>query len=181
MSSQPKLGPFSYVILALVGRDGAGPHDIVRMMRQGSMYWTTSESHYYAEPKRLAKLGYLTAEKRPGRTRDRTHYELTDAGRDALRAWLAEPAAMPRIQNEAVIKLLAADFADDATVLASLAGLREEIAAGLDEVDLMAERARDLPHRERYLLLLRDLARLQLQAQATWLDRVEAELGGRAG
>jgi hypothetical protein len=47
-----KLTPFSYVILALVGRGGAGPHDIVRMMREGAIFWTTSESHYYAEPKR---------------------------------------------------------------------------------------------------------------------------------
>jgi PadR family transcriptional regulator AphA len=79
--SNQMLTPFSYVILALVGRGGAGPHDIVRMMREGAIFWTTSESHYYAEPKRLAKHGYLQARKEPGRTRPRTHYELTDAGR----------------------------------------------------------------------------------------------------
>ena len=56
MSSTPKLSPFSYAILALVGRHGAGPHDIVRMMREGRVFWTTSESHFYAEPKRLAKV-----------------------------------------------------------------------------------------------------------------------------
>src|ERR671923_1842143 len=104
--SAGRLTPFSYVILALVGRDGAGPHDIVRMMREGAIFWTTSESHYYAEPKRLAKLGYLTADKQPGRTRPRTHYELTKRGRDALVRWLAEPAPMPRVQNKAAAKLL---------------------------------------------------------------------------
>src|ERR671923_1337427 len=122
--SNQKLTPFSYVILALVGRGGAGPHDIVRMMREGAIFWTTSESHYYAEPRRLARLGFLQARTEPGRTRPRTHYELTDAGREALTAWLAEPAAMPRVQNEGVVKLLAADFADDATVAASLAAMR---------------------------------------------------------
>src|SRR5215475_13947598 len=99
--SRAKLTPFSFAVLALVGRDGAGPHDIVRMMRQGSVFWTTSESHFYAEPKRLAGLGFLKAQKRPGRTGERTHYTLTAGGRRALRAWLGEPAAMPRIQNEA--------------------------------------------------------------------------------
>ena len=39
-------------------------------------------------------------------------------GREALERWLAEPAAMPRMQHEAIVKLLAADFGDDATVLA---------------------------------------------------------------
>src|SRR5712691_7432676 len=95
-----QLTPFSYVILALVGRGGSGPHDIVRMMREGAIFWTTSESHVYAEPKRLAKLGFLQASKEPGRTGPRTHYELTDTGRRALEEWLALPVAMPRIQHE---------------------------------------------------------------------------------
>src|SRR5258708_15323295 len=120
MSSNAKLTPFSFVILALVGRNGAGPHDIVRMMRERSLFWTTSESHFYAEPKRLAKLGYLVAEKQPGRTRERTHYELTDKGRNALAEWLAQPAAMPRVPNEAAVKLPGAHFSDDATRLSSL-------------------------------------------------------------
>ncbi len=179
MSSQPKLTPFSYAVLALVGRGGAGPHDIVRMMRDGRIFWTTSESHFYAEPKKLAKLGLLEAERQPGRTRDRTHYTLTDAGRAALRAWLAEPAAMPRIQNEAALKLVGADLAeDDATILRSLAGLREEIARGHSDLDAMDERVAGLPHRAKYLRLLNDLARRTLDTQSAWLDHVEEELGG---
>ena len=65
--SRSELSPFSYVVLVLIGRDGAGAHDLVRMARQGRVYASAAESHYYAEPKRLAKLGYLTAEKQPGR------------------------------------------------------------------------------------------------------------------
>jgi DNA-binding PadR family transcriptional regulator len=176
MSSDTKLTPFSYVILALVGRNGAGPHDIVRMMREGAVFWTTSESHFYAEPKRLEKLGYLTARKQPGRTRERTHYELTARGREALTAWLAEPAAMPRVQNEATVKLLAADFSDDATVLASLTELRERIDAGYQHLSDMERRAGEIPHRTRYLRLLDNLARRTLDTQREWLDDVEREL-----
>jgi PadR family transcriptional regulator, regulatory protein AphA len=175
--STPKLNPFSYAVLALVGRDGAGPHDIVRMMRQGSVFWTTSESHFYAEPKRLAKLGYLKAEKQPGQTGERTHYTLTPTGRRALREWLAAPAAMPRIQNEASLKLLAGDESDDATILASLRGLHEQIAAGLEEMDGLEARSEVIPHRARYLRLLADLGRSTLAAQSAWLQRVEEELG----
>ncbi len=177
MSSTPKLSPFSYCVLALVGRNGAGPHDIVRMMREGRVFWTTSESHFYAEPKRLAKLGYLAAEKQPGQTRERTHYTLTDAGREALGDWLREPCAMPRIQNEAALKLIGADFADsDETILASLAGLRAEIEAGYADVAGMEERVAGLPHRARYLRLLNELARRTYDMQRDWLDHVEAEL-----
>jgi DNA-binding PadR family transcriptional regulator len=175
--SAPKLKPFSYGILALVGRGGASAHDLVVMMREGTVHWTTSESHYYAEPKRLERLGYLTSSTRAGRTRDRTFYELTAEGREALGAWIGEPAAMPRIQNEAALKLLGADFADDAAVLRSLQGLREELAARLEHVDALDARAAALPHRARYLDLLNELARNTLDAQLRWLEHVEAELG----
>jgi DNA-binding PadR family transcriptional regulator len=170
------LTPFSYVVLALVGRDGAGPHDLVRMMREGAIFWTTSESHYYAEPKRLAKLGFLHARTQPGRTRPRTHYELTDAGRRALTQWLALPAAMPRIQNEGLVKLLAADFSDDATIHASLAGLRSELEHAYRNLEELERRAPTVPHRARYLRLINDYGRRSLDAQRDWLDAVQREL-----
>jgi PadR family transcriptional regulator, regulatory protein AphA len=176
MSRAGRLTPFSYVILALVGRGGAGPHDIVRMMREGAIFWTTSESHYYAEPRRLATLGFLQARTEPGRTRPRTHYELTDAGREALTAWLAEPAAMPRVQNECMVKLLAADFSDDATIAASLAGVRVGIERAYENLEKMEWRALQIPHRTRYLRLIDDYALRSLDAQREWLDAVQEDL-----
>jgi len=178
-AASERLTPFSYVILALVGRGGAGPHDIVRMMREGAIFWTTSESHYYAEPKRLAKLGFLHAREEPGRTRPRTHYELTDAGRRALSQWLALPAAMPRIQHEGIVKLLAADFSDDATIQASLGGLRSEIEHAYRNLEEMERRAPSVPHRARYLRLINDYGRRSLDAQREWLDAVQRELDPR--
>jgi DNA-binding PadR family transcriptional regulator len=177
--SSDDLKPFSYVILALVGDWGAGPHDIVRMMRSGSrQYWAASESHFYAEPKRLAELGYLRAETGPGRTRDRTNYSLTERGRDALRTWARKPTPYPRIQSEAIIRLLAGDIIeDDAAILESLAALRaelDEIDAGLDAA-LAA--AAEFPHRERYLRLVHRFGRLSVESQRVWLDEVERELG----
>jgi PadR family transcriptional regulator, regulatory protein AphA len=176
--SRDELTPFSYVVLALVGRGGAGPHDIVRMMRQGRMYWTASESHYYAEPKRLECLGYLSSRKEPGRTRERTHYMLTGKGRKALQEWLAEPTALPRIQHEATVKLLAADLADDETVLRSLQALREDIADAGARLEAAEATASTLPHRERYLRLVHKLGRGLLDAHLAWLDEVERELAG---
>jgi DNA-binding PadR family transcriptional regulator len=178
MPSTASLTPFSYVVLVLVGEGGAGPHDLVRMMRQGAkVYWASSQSQFYAEPKRLEKLGYLTSRRAPGRTHDRTEYRLTDAGRAALRDWVATPAAFPRIQSEPVIRLLAGEFADDPeTVLAGLAPLRDEIAAAHAWLDRAEEIEPTLPHRARALRLNRRLARRILDAHAAWLDEVEAEL-----
>jgi DNA-binding PadR family transcriptional regulator len=144
------------------------------------MFWTTSESHYYAEPKRLAKLGYLSARPEPGRTRARTGYALTDQGREALRAWLAQPAAMPRVQHEALVKLLAADFSDDATIVASLAGLRDGINDAYASLKVLTERAEQIPHRTRYLRLINDFGQRSLDTLSAWLDHVEHELAAPA-
>ena len=75
-----ELSLFSYEILGLVGSQGAGAHDLLRMARSGRMLDWAGESQYYVEPKRLAALGYLAAHKEPGRTRERTVYTLTGEG-----------------------------------------------------------------------------------------------------
>jgi DNA-binding PadR family transcriptional regulator len=174
--SSPKLTPFSYVVLTLVGEGGAGAHDIVRMMRRGRVYWTAPESQYYAEPKRLAGLGYLGAEVGPGRTRARTHYTLTDAGRAALREWLATPAHFARIQNEGIVRVLASEYADRGEVLAGLGALRTEIAELTAALDQAQEIPPQLRHRERALRLNQRLARRILAAHVEWLEEVEREL-----
>src|SRR6266545_4419764 len=79
----PELTLFSYEILGLVGRGGAGAHDLLRMAQRGRVLAWAGESQYYVEPKRLARLGYLDARKEPGKTRERTVYALTDKGRAA--------------------------------------------------------------------------------------------------
>jgi PadR family transcriptional regulator, regulatory protein AphA len=142
------------------------------------LYYAGAASKIYEQPKRLERLGYLSAEKRPGKTRERTYYTLTEKGLAALREWLAEPSSFPRIQTEAVARVLASDLAEDERVVAeSLQALREEIAelsAGVDEDE---SRASSMPHRERQLKLVRSLGRRLLQAHLDWIDEVERELG----
>ena len=177
--SSPELKPFSFAVLALVGEGGAGPHDLVRMMRQGRLYWSSAESQWYAEPKRLEQLGYLTSRKEPGQTRERTVYLLTDAGRDALRTWISEPSALPRIQSEAIVRMLAGDLAEsDEALLASLQAMRDDIADVTARLEVGEAVAATLPHRERYLRLVHQLGRGLLRAHEEWLDSVERELDG---
>jgi PadR family transcriptional regulator AphA len=170
------LTPFSYAVLTLVGQGGAGPHDLVRMARSGRIYWDAADSQWYAEPKRLEALGHLTSRKEPGRTRPRTHYTLTDKGREALAEWMQEPARFPRMQHEAVVRLLAADLVGEKAVLDSLGALREEIADISARLDAAEAIAATIPSRERYLVLNHRLARRIVKAHADWLDEVEREL-----
>lgn len=161
------------------GSTAASAHDLCRMAeRGGRLYWAAAPSQYYAEPKRLARLGFLDAHEEPGRTNPRTRYTLTDRGRAALRDWLATPAPFPRIQHEPAVRLLAADLVDPGVVRHSLDGLR----AQLDEQERMLDEgeaiARSLPHRQRWLLLNHRLSRRLIEAHRAWLDEIDAELGG---
>jgi PadR family transcriptional regulator, regulatory protein AphA len=177
-----KLTPFSYAVLVLVGEGGAGAHDLVRMMREGQyVFWAAATSQWYAEPKRLAELGYLRAEKAPGRTHERTHYALTDAGRRALREWLAEPSAFTRIPCEPVVRLLGAEYADREALLRSLESLREPIAETYAALDRLSAVASELPHRARAIAVNHRFARRILDAHAEWLEEAEAALRDEPG
>ncbi len=148
--------------------------------RGGQIYYAVAASRLYAEPKRLERLGYVSSERRPGKTRERTFYKLTSKGRDAIRRWVLEPPSLPRIQNEAVPKLLAGDILDDdERLLETLLTLRTEIDAQQAKLEEAYGRLEELPHRRSYLRLVIDLGLGFLRVQAEWLDEVERELGSR--
>jgi PadR family transcriptional regulator, regulatory protein AphA len=175
--SSDRLTAFSYVVLALIGEGGAGPHDLASMMRRGAIYWAAAESQWYSEPKRLERLGYLSSQKRPGKTSPRTHYLLTRKGREALLTWLKEPSSLPRFQNEAIVRVLAGDIgADDESLRASLRGMRNDIAAARQNLEAAKAVAPALPHRERYLRLVHGYGKALLDMHERWLDEVEREL-----
>jgi PadR family transcriptional regulator, regulatory protein AphA len=176
--STPRLSPFSFAVLVLVGRHGAGPHDLRRMMESGRVYWDAAPSQWYAEPKRLAASGLLGATATPGRTRERTHYTLTDAGREALAAWVRTPASLPRMQHEQAVRLLAADLVDPEAVLAGLEAFGPAVDDAAEQVRRGLERASELPHRRRLLEVNARYAERLLALQRDWLAEAERALRG---
>ena len=175
--SRPELSLFSYEVLALVGREGVGAHDLLQMARSGRILDWAGESQYYVEPKRLAALGYLEARKEPGRTRERTVYSLTDEGLDALRAWARTPLEFTPVKSEPLIRLLAADLVGEAVTRESAGTLREDIADLRQRIGEMEARAEALPHRRKYLLMVAGFLRRLLDLHEAYIDEVERELG----
>jgi len=167
---------FSYEVLGLVGRTGAGPHDLLRMARQGRVLDWAGESQYYVEPKRLAALGYLEARKEPGKTRERTVYTLTEQGEEALRAWGRTPARFTPLKSEPLVRVLVADLVGERATAESLGALRGEIAELLEGVDAAEAVAGTLPHRRENLLLAYGLVRRLLELHLAWVDEVEEAL-----
>ena len=174
--SSPDLSLFSYEILALVGREGAGAHDLLQMARRGRMLAWAGESQYYTEPKRLAKLGYLEARREPGKTRERTVYTLSDAGLDALREYARTPVTFTPVKSDPLLRLLMCDLVGEEVTRESLARLRDDIADIWWRLDAAEESAHGLPHREKYLLIATGFLRRLLELHLQLVDEVEREL-----
>lgn len=175
--SNPSLTLFSYEILGLVGRNGAGAHELLQMARRGRLLDWAGESQYYSEPKRLAALGFLDARTEPGRTRERTVYSLTAEGLEALREWGETPARVTALKSEPLVRLLVADLVGDGATRASLAALRAELEELETRLDESERTAHSLPHRTKYLLLVTGFLRRFLELHAELVDEVERELG----
>ena len=178
--SSTELSLFSYEILALVGREGAGAHDLLRMARRGRMLAWAGESQYYTEPKRLAKLGYLEARREPGKTRERTVYTLTDEGLEALRDYAREPVGFTPLKSEPLLRLLICDLVGEEVTRESLATLRDDIADIRRRLDDSERSARELPHRQKYLLLVTDFLRRLLDLHLDLVDEVERDLAPKS-
>jgi DNA-binding PadR family transcriptional regulator len=174
--SSDDLTLFSYEILGLVGRGGASPHDLKQLVRKGRLLAWAGESQYYAEPRRLAGLGYLDARKEPGKTRERTVYTLTDKGVAALREWGQTPLRFSPLKSEAALRLLAADIVGEAATRESFTGLRQDLDELRGRVREMSESAQLLPHRRKYLLLVVAFLERVIEAYEQLISDVEREL-----
>ena len=174
--SRPELSLFSYEILGLVGRQGVGAHDLLRMAKRGRILDWAGESQYYVEPKRLAKLGYLEARKEPGRTRARTVYSLTDKGLGALRDYARTPVTFTAVKSEPLLRLLITDLVGEEVTRESIGTLREDIADLRVRLDETEAAAHDFPHREKYLVIVVGFLRRLLDLHLELVDEVEREL-----
>jgi DNA-binding PadR family transcriptional regulator len=163
----------SYVILGLVGEGGEGAHDLAQILRRGNVLYAVAPSQVYAEPKRLARLGYLSVHQAPGKTKTRNVYSLTPAGRKALRDWMTQPASFPRLQNEAAVRIMSADITGRERVLESLRGMRPAIEQALEDIATMERNARALSHREAGLTLNTWFGRRWCELLLDWLDEAE--------
>jgi DNA-binding PadR family transcriptional regulator len=187
LSSEPhtetiprELSLFSYEILGLVGTQGAAPHDLLRLAKRGRMLAWAGESRYYTEPQRLAKLGYLSARKEPGKTHQRTVYTLTGKGREALRAYAKTPATVTPLKSDALQRLLICDLVGEPITRQSMAALRDDIADLHARLADAERTAHTLPHREKYLLLVIRFLQQFLELHTQLIDEIERDFADGA-
>lgn len=112
------------VILGWLETGPGSGYDLVRQMDRGlAWFWTASHSQIYPLLRRMEEDGLITSTPvTVGERQEKRVYEITDAGRDVVRAWAEQPVRYPPNRDVERLKLIFGDQSD----LASLRRHAEE-------------------------------------------------------
>lgn len=102
-----ELTPTSYIVLGLLEEEPGTPYDLKARVAAGlGNFWTVQHAQLYTETARLAREGLLDEEREDGGRRRKT-YSITEAGKAALSAWLADGAVsdLPEVRDPGLLKL----------------------------------------------------------------------------
>ena len=176
--STDRLSTTSYVVLGMIGLRGPStPYDLKRGIGHSVGYfWPFPHAQLYAEPERLERMGLVAVQSEDGGRR-RKVYSLTEAGRSALREWLASPTNVHfQMRDVAELKLFFNELGDPGNV-ARLA--REQISQHqqrIAEYEEMQARFGELPEVARRMVTLRLGLEMEHAALRFW--RSLADGGG---
>lgn len=124
------LTTISYALLGHLAMRPWTMYDLAQQMQRNVHYFFPRvESQVYAEPKRLVAAGLATARVEMNGRRKRTEYAITDAGRDELERWLAEPIGKPlQLEFEGLLRTFLAPFGTEEDLAATLDHIRDQNA-----------------------------------------------------
>jgi PadR family transcriptional regulator AphA len=118
----------SYAVLALLDLQPWTGYELTRQAQRSLRYaWPKSERLLYSEPKKLVELGYATSHTEHQGKRTRNVYTITAEGQQTLNEWTSTRAQPPRIEIEALLRLLFADHGSREDVLGAFDDLEEDI------------------------------------------------------
>ncbi len=123
-----KITTSSYAVLALLDLKPWSAYELTQQAQRSLRYaWPKSERLLYSEPKKLVERGYATVVEEDVGGRSRSVYTITDEGRNALGAWTRMRTQPPRLEVEALLRLLFADHGSKDDVLGALDELESDI------------------------------------------------------
>jgi DNA-binding PadR family transcriptional regulator len=122
---RPRITTSSYAVLALLALKPWTGYELTQQAHRSLRYaWPKSERLIYSEPKKLVELGLATVQQESAGHRTRNLYTITPEGREALHTWTSTRTQPPRLEAEALLRLLFADH-----------GTREDLLRALDEFE----------------------------------------------
>jgi len=117
----------SYAILAQVAVRPWSTYELAQQrVRYYRYVWPRAESAIYREAKRLSAMGLIEGTREYTGKRPRTVYAITEAGKDALRAWLATPIAPLSMDFEAMLRIFVCPLGTKEDALRTLEQVRAD-------------------------------------------------------
>lgn len=127
--------PTTYGLLGMLAVRSWTGYELTRQVRRSLRFvWPSSDGHLYREQKRLVNLGWATVEEEPAGQRTRKRYTITEAGRTALRTWLATEPEEPHFQIDGVLRTFFGDQGGRDDLLASMRNTATMARSMLDEL-----------------------------------------------
>jgi PadR family transcriptional regulator, regulatory protein AphA len=140
MSPTPAFRATDYALLGVLAQGGpmSGYDAKAYLDASVAQFWSESFGQIYPALERLRRAKLVRSRADTASPRARKVYEITDAGRKTLAAWLADPPEPERPRSEAILKTFLGDQAGPGVTLAHLRALAEAMdrrAAALEEVE----------------------------------------------
>jgi DNA-binding PadR family transcriptional regulator len=153
-NSSGSLGPTTSVILGMLSFGPKSGYEIKGFVdRSTRFFWAASYGQIYPELRRLADAGLITGTDASQGERQRTVFELTPSGREALRAWLETPPVTYEMRHEGMLKLFFADALPPGERVERLRDLGRVHAEKLAALRVIEEAASKAPDNPAYLVL----------------------------
>lgn len=172
-ASRPLQSTTSFAILGLLSVRSWTTYELAKQVQRSlSWFWPRAERKIYEQPKLLVADGLATSRKEYTGQRPSTVYEITDAGRDALRRWLDVTPAPRTTEFEAMLKVFFADAGSLDQLRTTIDAIEAGTADRLRELGCMAQQALDegamFPQRQHISASTLRLQYLQEAAVLTW-------------
>ena len=106
------------ILVSLAERASTG-YDLARRFDKSiGQFWTATHQQVYKVLARMEEAGWVrgTHVQQDGRP-DKKVYDLTDAGRDELAEWIAQPADFESARSDLAVKVRGASYGDPARVV----------------------------------------------------------------
>jgi DNA-binding PadR family transcriptional regulator len=171
----------SYAVLALLDLKPWTAYELTHQAQRSLRYaWPKSERLLYTEPKKLVDLGYATTHAEETGKRSRNVYTITDDGRRALGEWTGTRTQPPRLEIEALLRLLFADHGSLEDVLGALDELEADVGEHHESiVELMASYLDDghpFPERTHLSVLFATFQIEVFKSIERWIDFARDEI-----
>jgi len=163
-----------WLFLALLAGDSSYGYELGQALEHefGDLLPALNAGQIYTTLGRLDRDGLVVAKDVPGDSRGKRTYEVTEAGRAALAAWVQRPVSGAHLKDEFFLKLVVASSAGLARPQQLIDLQRREYLQSLRDLDALRSDRAVGANAE----LLVEGAILHRKADLEWLDLVEQRL-----